>query len=325
MSDSEVKAVVAGNPAKEINQRVMVHEETIDLGSSIKIQWLEVLAVTMVIVIHSRLVIGEWFIPLITQWATPFFFVMSGMFFSSSIRKHNTIMLFQRKVFSLIVPYFVWAVWGAALVGFVDVHALGIIDTYPSGNSPLWFIRALVIMMGFVIVIDQVLSFIVDKHVRRIVVGAIGFTSIVLLNGHIPLILMPSAPFYFMAGYIFSMAITRWRLHWVLVACSLLAAIATRILSVDGWGLMRHLSNIFMMVFLWFGYDLILQRRKFHVPSFLKHTFGVYCIHMPLLCLIGGSIPAWVLAIIFPACCFLLIGLLYRLAPQVCKFLFGGR
>ncbi len=110
----------------------------------------------------------------LTDWAVPFFFVVSGFWFARGAfmqGRQGFAQLWAKKARTLLVPYLLWAVIGAAIVlpvyvfnnhvtqrpllsrtvfghdslwGFVDA-LVGITRNGPQGNLALWYVRTLLI------------------------------------------------------------------------------------------------------------------------------------------------------------------------------------
>lgn len=112
-----------------------------------------------VVVIHANIEFGvegsflhAFAVPALTQWAVPWFFILSGFFFVQTLQKYSAAEIVRKKVKSLLVPYLVWCLVGGAVMGLVlsfrktfsDV--IGFFSCFPSGNPTLWFVHAL---MGF--------------------------------------------------------------------------------------------------------------------------------------------------------------------------------
>ena len=110
----------------------------------------------------------------LTDWAVPFFFVVSGFWFARGAYvqgRQGFAQLWAKKARTLLVPYLLWAVIGAAIVlpvivfnnhvtqrpllsrsvlghdslwGFVDA-LVGVAGNGPQGNLALWYVRTLLI------------------------------------------------------------------------------------------------------------------------------------------------------------------------------------
>lgn len=95
-------------------------------------------------------------IGLLTLFAVPWFFVVSGYFFIRSLNKYGRGELLRRKVSSLLVPYLLWCLIG--WVAFMPIGSgsgpilriceiFGFAPRYPIANLPLWYVRALIFFM----------------------------------------------------------------------------------------------------------------------------------------------------------------------------------
>ena len=125
-----------------------------DINQTEKFKFLSCLAMIAVVVGHSApaTVIGTM-IGKMCLFAVPMFFAVSGFWFIKSLEKYGALLLLQRKVRTLALPYLIWCFvgWLAFRPGLGDTPMLillgkifGFAKTFPIGNLPLWYVRALI-------------------------------------------------------------------------------------------------------------------------------------------------------------------------------------
>lgn len=122
-----------------------------------KFRVLSCLAMVAVVVGHSRpetlmgQIVGKF-----TLFAVPLFFTVSGFYFIKSLEKYDRMALIKKKVKTLLVPYLCWCLlgwmvfrpgWGE--MGMLELvqKVFGFAATYPIGNLPLWYVRALIVFV----------------------------------------------------------------------------------------------------------------------------------------------------------------------------------
>lgn len=102
------------------------------------------------------------------RWPVPWFFLCSGMFFSYSMKRYDGRSLLWRKIKSLLIPYCLWIAFGLLLnPGTYDDglrETFGIMTFHqPTGNPPLWYVRALFALMTIIYFVSKVVSWFCKK------------------------------------------------------------------------------------------------------------------------------------------------------------------
>lgn len=186
-----------------------------------KITILSIAAMFSVILIHSITILtspnpARWSVFVqhlisrsFTDWAVPFFFAVSGFWFSKGIAKTtDTKSFFLKKFKSLVVPYLCWATIGLIialplLVGNNWLSHRGLfertlfeipglwnkIDAFfafthagPKGNAPLWYVRSLIVMFSFFPIWRVLLS----RKVGVVIIAVFGVLQISPISITIP-------------------------------------------------------------------------------------------------------------------------------------------
>jgi surface polysaccharide O-acyltransferase-like enzyme len=156
-----------------------------------KITVLSFIAMISVVMIHSHAIgaienpaswcvfIQSFFMRTATNWAVPFFFIVSGYFFASrninNFKKSGYFRLMRKKYSSLFIPYILWALIGTVisvslivLNNYLSSRGLfertflapegcwskidllfGVTYNGPKGNLALWYVRALLLIFLF--------------------------------------------------------------------------------------------------------------------------------------------------------------------------------
>lgn len=283
------------------------------------------LAMLMVVMIHSPIVGGglsRHVIHGLTQWAVPWFFFASGVFFKCSCERYAVIELARRKFWSLLIPFLLWSlIW----------RPLG-------GTGTLWFLRSLICFTSV-----GILAKCIHCGVR-FRFACIGLTFVVMtIMGYGWFIGTPTSPFYFLAGILLSDRIFQERHSIGLSAVIFLAAIAVFlraawfILPLTGWKeiILRNGCVVSMSVALWFVLDYMPCSRP-PVASAFKTTFFVYCFHEPVIRSVKHfwvdvagwghyEIGFWLLSITMPPVCICTALLMKKILPRIYSLLSGGR
>lgn len=162
-----------------------------------KIGFLSFLAILAVIAQHCRhgSELDQWVVPWLTLWAVPWFFIVSGYFFHKSLEKYSGFELCKKKIVSLLIPYAIWCLIGwclwQPLLPSEPLQAilklLGLTRScFPVGNLPLWYTRALILLMLMTGLVYWFASKISNQQVRNgIVCMAVGGGYIGLRTVHL--------------------------------------------------------------------------------------------------------------------------------------------
>ena len=159
-----------------------------------KFKVLSVLAILLVVIIHSNNVIpiendnytfatfNYNFQNLLTQGiariAVPIFFIISGYYFFERINKNDFKTLAKKKIFTLVIPYIFWNFVVLSLYFFIDysylpktnitnnitlLQYIKMITIQPI-NGPLWFIRDLLFLM----ILGPIINFVLKgKYIKE--------------------------------------------------------------------------------------------------------------------------------------------------------------
>ena len=335
-----------------------------------KITVLSFLAMIGVIYIHHNAVeegaatwnaVAQGFLACgLTAWAVPFFFVVSGFWFARGAfmqGRQGYAQLWAKKARTLLVPYLLWAVIGAAIAlpvlmfnnhvthrplfdrtflgqdGLWEIVSalFGISRGAPSGDFALWYVRALLIFFCFAPFWRLIFKF------RRQVFLALGLL-LTLWNpdAGIPLLKINSSAlgwFFFGMGAVDLIGENRRLPRGAAIACGVLW-IALAFLDACGCaGWARRLNPFAGILFLWSiaGLDGLFR-------DFMKPTFWVYCLHMPLtayslsgpLFVFGKSdVSTFLIMLLMPwanlSFCLVAAHVVRRFSPRVYALLTGGR
>lgn len=295
-----------------------------DKWLSHKMKVLSVIAMIMVILIHSITVLGiedslpTWCVFMqylvlrsFTYAAVPFFFAASGFWL---VRGHFS---YAKKIRSLLIPYLGWACIGGVavlplivgnnylghkpllarsfleggnLAGMVD-RLWGVCRLGPVGDEPLWYVRNLLLIF----LIAPAIKWLAGKKLgclMLLVVWALlslGFCTI-----PIPIYLDSVGFGWFCFGVAMaslgmeSRSVPTWM--WltsavVWFACSIMKC-ASAVGFLVGYGRFDVLIPVGGIVFLWGLYDRWGYAQTWIPPACLKDTFWIYCIHI----IFGGYI-----------------------------------
>ena len=185
----------------------------IDAEQSNIIHWMSLFAIVCVVLGHCR--IGSDAVQIIIfdtfcQWHVPFFYLTSGMFLSISLTNHSWTDVIQKRLRTLVVPYFLWCLIPLLLKGESGVscsvdEAFAFSTSAPYGNPHLWYLHCLIIFVISAILIWRVFAFL-PEICRRILWG-ISFASLAWFVERLGLKTLygtPTSPFYFLSGFVVS-------------------------------------------------------------------------------------------------------------------------
>lgn len=297
-----------------------------------KFKTLSIIAMLMVIMIHSIAILDvehpalwlsvfQWGLcRSFTDMAVPFFFLMSGYWFVKKAPQ-NLLDLYRSKFYSLVVPYFLWAVIGAVLImpvvcasnvignkplfartilagdnvwSMIDA-LLGITIYGPVGAEPLWFVRALI----FLFLAAPMWLVLIKFRWGRFLLIVISISHIVYMYPYMKVIsVFPSAVGWFVMGIVVGMyGLEKCRVPNIIliIACFLLligcvykTLVCCRFLypSPAVFRFVLSLIPIGGIVALWGLYDRLQWLHRIRIPRLLDETFWVYCSHQ----ILGGYI-----------------------------------
>ena len=113
--------------------------------------------------------IEKWILDHVLFWPVPWFFCVSGFFFAKTAKKMTVSKFFGKKIQSLLLPYLFWCITGwcictPSITGFVgEVVGLSA-SMFPLGNSPLWYVRALLVLSFMGILFFQLDKVITQRY-----------------------------------------------------------------------------------------------------------------------------------------------------------------
>lgn len=329
----------------QLHVKYMLDEQT-----SIKIRIISFIAIIAVVGWHSECgsSVEQWVIPWFTTWSVPWFFIVSGFFYIKTMESVSPIQFLYKKAKTLIVPYLIWCLagwcmwqpphteWSLAVFGLSR-------STFPSGNLPMWYIRALIIFMTAGLIIYSVRVHLSNRLLQFAIFAVFvgGTRSIFQCLG---ICVSPgSSVVYFLFGC--ALAWFRVRLNCFMtrrpkrvILCALLFAVALLIRSFFTSHLMLNVAIVFALLGIWFVMDVIGQ------PLLIKNiyglTSGIYFIHDPIRRTfdkyyadrIYTMLSAWQLntyyfvrILVIIAVAGLAVYIIKRHFPRVAEIAFGGR
>ena len=288
-----------------------------------KIKVVSYWAMFSVILIHSHSLpdksntvvqfIQMFFTRSLTDWAVPFFFLVSGYFFAAKYRG-DVIAFWKKKMWTLLMPYFAWALLGtifclpmicfnnyitgrwiwsrsvfdsATSIGVID-NLIGITRNGPIGNLALWYVRALIVFFVFAPLWHAI------NCTSRWILPLCGFSlAIILPETWIPYIAIKTGSFgWFFLGigacnYLLEekrvpcwLEIVAAALYPLFAASiSLNAANVVRLNYLAPW--IKAAIPFFGVVFWWGLFDRFADSQNSwkKLPNRYGQTFWVYCIH----------------------------------------------
>ena len=297
----------------------------------------------------------------ISDWAVPFFFMVSGFWFarSSYVQENGGgyRKLILRKIKTLLTPYLIWSVIGAILVMPLIVfnnhvnhlpiwnrtlfgasglfgkanYLIGITSNGPAGNLALWYVRTLLIF--FVLApIWKVLY-----RLSRYLLVAAGLSLVLIApDTWIPTTGLKTGSFGWLflgMGLSYEIAANVKLPRLVAGGCGILW-VGFALLKSTGMSFFPQLIPLFGILFMWSISDWQISVR----PSWMKQTFWVYCLHGMLAeYFVGGGSyifgkndsTSLLLMLVAPwtniAVCLIAAAMMKKVAPHLLEVLSGGR
>lgn len=261
-----------------------------------------------------------------TNWAVPFFFVVSGFFFAA----HNLpkmrigggyVELLQKKVRTLLVPYLLWTIIGTAISmtltivnnylmhrwlferTFMDANGIwgkldaffGIVRGGPSGNLALWYVHTLMVLF----ILSPILVAVARLNKHLLLIAGL-LLALVAPDASLPMLSLKLGSIgWFCVGIgVAQLELAERKLPTWAVALSgicwfglstigALAKAGYLQSSIVGTHLLP-LAALSGIVFWWGLYDRFIWRYSGELPQIFTLTFWVYCLH--------GVITGWFLA-----------------------------
>lgn len=287
-----------------------------------KVTFLSVVAMLMVILIHSITILNvevpQWIVFLqylilrsFTYMAVPLFFAISGYWL---VRGRFS---YTRKIKTLLLPYLFWAVIGGLsalplvcannIIGhkpllertflqdgtfFSSVdRLLGICRLGPVGDEPLWYVRNLLLLF----LAGPLLKCLVGKWYGKAVMALL-WMALSFGFARIPInIYLDSVG---TGWFLFGMLVASMNLEtrneptWLLCTSGAVWALSSLIKCANVSHLLSLSSRSDLLipaggiVFCWGIYDRVEWMQSCRLPKLLTETFWIYCIHI----LFGGYI-----------------------------------
>ena len=305
--------------------------------------------------------LDRYAIPLLTYWAVPWFFMVSGFFFMASLEKRGLWAFLGNKVAGLCVPFLLWCLIGLGIsligCGERETWTLSSVfgftaDGLPQFNGPCWYLRELMMLMIVAGLFSNVLG--KSRLARDKSLMVVAGLSIVVWCGlkriGVPVMFQRSALF-FAIGIIVS------RKPNVLIGggggklCTIIVGILAVALRMIWFlrdeigfgrlmnGVMDNICDMTTIVSIWLIVKTIgVKALSKWVDRLGSLPMFVYLCHMPILAAfvmplarlaIKSGTPEWLV--------FVLLSLLYtplvmimglcikRLSPRLYRVLVGGR
>lgn len=311
----------------------------VDKQFSRKIRVLSFVAAITVVLIHSNTTAGHasaWkrFIQTllsegISDWAVPFFFLVSGLWFGRSTngigmrrfvsREYGPML--RKKFKGLFLPYVIWCVLGAIIQlpilcfanhvakrevfqgtvlegggvwDFID-RLLGICRNAPVGNFPLWFLRALIIIF-----VAAPIWIALRTYIPRMLLLLLGM-AMVACDWDVPFLCISlAAAGWFLTGFTlagFKVADTKLTSRPFLLLCGLSylalatceASCAAGWIDVRLWRVALKRSIPFAGIPFWWTLYDVLFDKTSSLPTCFNDTFWIYCIHQAFVSYIIGA------------------------------------
>ena len=299
--------------------------------SSVKIKVISFFAAWSVVIWHSHCgaTFADWFIPVVSFWSVPWFFLCSGFFLFNSWGRKPCYCLVAAKVKTILVPYVLWCVFGLVvhyLCGFIEdegdvvrIFALTPDSIWPIYNRALWYVRCLIVFVVVGFSVRYAIDKIWEGEGRRMLLFSLLFPLVILLM-HLYLFRIygpGSSMFYFMIGilmrFVNSLNSAKWprvsKITWMqttlFVAC-ICGWIILRYVwfelgyrfSSPGGNILNNCSTILFIVAIWFGLDYIIKDKTISLferkgmQGLLSMSVFVYFFHSPpLKCFIDWVVP----------------------------------
>ena len=311
----------------------------INKGLSRKITVLSFVAMVCVVMIHSHALgtiehpagwcvfVQALLMRTATNWAVPFFFVVSGFFFAShNLQKSPSVgwygQLLGKKTRTLLVPYVLWTLVGTVIsitLVMLNNHIMhhgifertfmaadgfwgkidslfGITRNGPKGNLALWYVRSLWLLF----VISPLLVVLSKIHkATLLVIGLVLALAVPEVIIKFLSLRLDSVGWFCVGMGVSQLALENRRIPNVLFA---FAGIGWGALSVfggmerAGWLSLAYVTTFMLpivsllgILFWWGLYDRLSYCSRGDLPGCFKMTFWVYCLH--------GVVTGWILSL----------------------------
>lgn len=300
----------------------------------------------------------QWFLPLMAVWAVPWFFAVSGFFFEESLIRHGVINVLKRKVSSLVIPYFIWCIFGVLLclivgggdsMSIVDIFALRPECKYPRYNTALWYVRSLILFE----VVGAVLIVFLNRirKYKLVLFAGLFFGVVFILDSFLVEMGNYSSYFYFVFGVLLG-GLRAYKDGWyhldkrvleIVGLVLIVAAFGVRFwwfhlgysFKVMGGNLWANISVFLFISGLWLVMASLAER--LYSIALIRWCCGltaiVYYMHYPIISMIKSKCSMlfspdaifWGLAVGYPCFNLFLAGLIKKFVPKTYGVLSGGR
>lgn len=329
---------------------------------SVKIKVLSFFALIGVLMIHTTyLESKQWFwlwfiqrsISTFSNFAVPFFFLISGFFFFIKTSDFKSILKNIKKRFrTLLIPYVFWCIFF-----FIVIYIFSLIYTpeynyfflirekryfdflsycfFTPAAFHLWYIRDLLIIVLISPYIYISLSYYPNLTLllSYLLFGLCEIVPFIswglwwfILGGYfavlrrLPFAMIPSiyGPFMLFLGFFIAICSTFFQF----------------VITPDKWYAIP--SFLLIIIGLWKSYDYIGSKESYYWVC--DYSFVIYCAHIPLLNIIKkfifpicnnsyvGCLIGYIISPIICICIIvIMIRLLNKFIPHVCNIIFGGR
>ena len=228
----------------------------------------------------------------------PCFFAVSGFLFYYNFKWEKLLGKWKRRFFSLVIPFFIWNTiiyfyyYGISRVSMFEMEPIifsfknYLISIFNSINSPLWFIRTLVV---YVVVSPACILLWRKKWIAQIMIVALiasnymGISTRFISNYYLPMYLLGA----YMALYHDDIIIGindkngKWKKSFGIVGMCIVSVLALAITPLQLNDLWLYTLRLTGVLSFWFAFDVF----KFDKPPkpYFSNSFSIYLIHCILV------------------------------------------
>ena len=246
--------------------------------------------------------VEKYILPLFFYWSVPWFFLVSGFLLAYSMEHRGIVELIKSKCTSLLIPYLLWSLVGAWIIGFsncgsvLDVFGIVTERIFPMGNQSLWYLRSVIVFSAGGILIYT--AFYLFARIRIIATSITLCTFMIALNSFLLQISTGSSPVYFCIGLTMwsfrdCLVMRKKRISYVVFVLAAILFGLCKIVyfakgyssAVPGGTFLTNLATCLFVVGIWIGVGLLSKGmiEKVICLKFLYVQAVVYFMHYPLL------------------------------------------